>query len=44
MEYRLHTQDLRSHIPALKAGDRVVLLTQDEQTYYLISKVVKLTQ
>lgn len=25
MEYRLHTQDLRSHIPALKAGDRVIL-------------------
>ena len=29
---------------ALKAGDRVVLLTQDEQTYYLICKAVKLTQ
>ena len=25
MEYRLHTQDLRSHTPALKAGDRVIL-------------------
>lgn len=27
---------------ALKAGDRVVLLTQDEQSYYLICKVVRL--
>lgn len=27
---------------ALKAGDRVVLLTQDEQAYYLICKVVRL--
>ena len=29
---------------ALKAGDRVVLFTQDEQAYYLICKVVKLIQ
>lgn len=27
---------------ALKAGDRVVLLTADEQAYYLICKVVRL--
>lgn len=27
---------------ALKAGDRVVLLTKDEQAYYLICKVVRL--
>lgn len=27
---------------ALKAGDRVVLLTEDQQFYYLICKVVKL--
>ena len=27
---------------ALKAGDRVVLLTEDQQTYYLICKVVTL--
>lgn len=27
---------------ALKRGDRVVLLTQDEQSYYLICKVVQL--
>ena len=27
---------------ALKAGDRVVLLTQDEQDYYLVCKVVRL--
>lgn len=28
--------------PALEAGDRVVLLTQDEQAYYLLCKAVKL--
>lgn len=27
---------------ALKVGDRVVLLTQDEQAYYLLCKVVRL--
>ena len=28
---------------ALNAGDRVVLLTEDEQTYYIVCKVVRLT-
>lgn len=27
---------------ALRAGDRVVLLTEDEQTYYIMCKVVRL--
>ena len=29
---------------ALKAGDRVVLFTQDQQTYYIICKAVKLSK
>lgn len=36
--------DLTREEFALKAGDRVVLLTQDNQTYYLLCKAVKLTQ
>lgn len=29
--------------PVLKAGDLVLLLTEDDQTFYLIDKVVRLT-
>ena len=32
---------LAGYRPALAVGDRVVLLTQDEQVYYLLCKVVK---
>lgn len=35
-------EDLSRAQFALEAGDRVVLLTQDEQIYYLLCKVVKL--
>lgn len=35
-------EDLSRAQFALEAGDRVVLLTQDEQVYYLLCKVVKL--
>ena len=35
-------EDLSRAQFALGAGDRVVLLTQDEQVYYLLCKVVKL--
>lgn len=43
--YSIHVdrEDLSRAQFALAAGDRVVLLTQDEQVYYLICKVVKLT-
>lgn len=40
---RVDREDLSRAQFALAAGDRVVLLTQDEQVYYLICKVVKLT-
>ena len=43
--YSIHVdqEDLSRAQFALAAGDRVVLLTQDEQAYYLICKVVRLT-
>lgn len=42
--YSIHVdrEELTREQFALKAGDRVVLLTQDEQVYYLICKVVPL--
>ena len=41
--YPIHVdrEDLSRDRPALAVGDRVVLLTQDEQVYYLLCKVVK---
>ncbi len=39
----MEREDLSRARFALAAGDRVVLLTQDKQIYYLLCKVVKLT-